>query len=86
MALVEQKLNSIAADLKEVAKILVSSKPNLMPVLQKMVEAGKMLMSEVQSSKPQAQQGMAGQPRGGPEGLQPSGPVGQLGMGGPPMG
>lgn len=60
MALVVQKLNSIASDLKEVAKLLVNTKPNLMPVLQKMLQAGSMLMSEIQSAQKGQQQGQPG--------------------------
>lgn len=59
MALVSQKLNQVASSLKEVAKILVTNKPTLMPVLEKMLQAGSMLMNEVQSGMPQSQTGQA---------------------------
>jgi len=67
MALAEQKLNQVASDLKEVAKLLVTSKPNLMPILQKMAQAGSMLMSEIQAGKPGGQQGQPGAQRSAPE-------------------
>lgn len=62
MALVEQKLNSVATDLRDVAKVLVMSKPALMPVLQKMIQAGAMLMQEITKDKQQVQ----GQQASGP--------------------
>lgn len=66
MALAEQKLNSVASDLRDVAKVLVMSKPALMPVLQKMIQAGAMLMQEITKDKMQAQ-GQPAQPSGPPE-------------------
>lgn len=75
-ALAAQKLNQVAADLKEVAKVLVTSKPNLMPLLQRMLSAGSMLMNELQTSLPQAQAGQAGVQRGpgSNSGAPPGGP------------
>lgn len=64
LALVEQKLNQVASDLRDVAKVLVMSKPALMPVLQKMIQAGAMLMQEINTAK---QQGQPQQPSGPPE-------------------
>jgi len=64
LALVEQKLNQVASDLRDVAKVLVMSKPALMPVLQKMIQAGAMLMQEINAAK---QQGQPQQPSGPPE-------------------
>ena len=64
MALVEQKLNQVASDLRDVAKVLVMSKPALMPVLQKMIQAGAMLMQEITKDNQQAQ---PQQPSGPPE-------------------
>lgn len=64
MALVEQKLNGVASELRDVAKVLVMSKPALMPVLQKMIQAGAMLMQEVNKDK---QQGQGQQPSGPPQ-------------------
>ncbi len=70
MALVEQKLNGVASELRDVAKVLVMSKPALMPVLQKMIQAGAMLMQEVNKDK---QQGQGPQPSGPPQGAQAQG-------------
>ena len=64
MALVEQKLNQVATELRDVAKVLVMSKPALMPVLQKMIQAGAMLMQEIGKSK---QEGQQPQPSGPPQ-------------------
>ena len=64
MALVEQKLNQVATELRDVAKVLVMSKPALMPVLQKMIQAGAMLMQEISKSK---QEGQPQQPSGPPQ-------------------
>ena len=47
LALVQQKLNESAAALKDVARVLIMSKPALMPILQKMIQAGSMLMDAV---------------------------------------
>lgn len=70
MALVEQKMNGVATELKDVAKLLVMSKPALMPVLQKMIQAGAMLMQEVQKDKQSAQ---GQQPSGPPQQAQAAG-------------
>lgn len=43
------KLNEVAASLTDVAKIVSQTNPELMPIVQKMAQAGAMLMSEVQS-------------------------------------
>ena len=66
MALVTQKLNQVASELKEVAKLLVS-KPNVMPILQRMLAAGSMLMNEIQGEQKGQQGGQAGIPRNRPE-------------------
>ena len=82
MALVEQKLNQVALDLRDVARVLAMSKPALMPVLQKMIQAGSMLMQEVTKDK-QQQQG----PQPGPPQQAQGGGEGQPGQGeGPGMG
>lgn len=60
LLLVQGKLQEIAVNLRDVAKVLSMSKPGLLPVLQKMVEAGSMLMDEVQKTLPQI-------PGGGPD-------------------
>jgi hypothetical protein len=71
-ALVEQKLNQVASDLKEIAKILVQSKPNLVPLLQRSIQALSMLMNEVQQGKQQV--GQQGVQRQMPAAQGPEGP------------
>lgn len=82
LLLAQSKLQEIAVNLKDIARVLIMSKPALMPVLQKMVEAGSMLMDEVQKGLPQ------GQPSGGPDsgGPPPEAPgsAGAPGEGGSP--
>lgn len=57
------KLNQVASDLKDIAKVLVQTKPNLVPLLQRALQALSMLMNEVQSSKQQmGQPGVQRQP------------------------
>ena len=74
MQMVEQVLNDIALKLRDVARILIMSKPMLMPVLQKMIQSGSMLMDEIQKvNSGQDQQGVGGsteaaQAGGGPDG------------------
>lgn len=53
MALVEDRMNQVAALLKETADVLVVEKPNLMPILQRSVQGLSVLMQEVQASRPQ---------------------------------
>lgn len=48
-----QKLNQVASDLKEVAKVLVQSKPNLVPLLQRSLQALSMLTNELMAGKQQ---------------------------------
>lgn len=69
MALAEQKLNQVASDLRDVAKILVTSKPAVIPIMQKALSALSMVMNEVQSGKGQGPQpgGQAAVQRQAPE-------------------
>ena len=81
MALVEQKLNQVALDLRDVARVLAMSKPALMPILQKMIQAGSMMMQEIGKDKQQGPQ------PGPPQPAQGGGEEGQPGQGaGPGMG
>ncbi len=59
------KLNEVAASLTDVAKIVSQTNPELMPIVQKMAQAGAMLMNEVQSG----QGGQSLAPGGGQEGV-----------------
>jgi hypothetical protein len=75
-ALLVQNLNQVASMLKQVAQILQTTKPNLMPILQNMLRAGSMLMAQIQQDKQQG--GQPGvqrqQPEAPPEGGSP--PIG----------
>lgn len=73
LKLAEQKLSEVAMGLRDVARILVMSKPALMPVLQKMIQAGSMLMNEISKANPQKQQGQPGPPTAGPPAEGPQG-------------
>jgi len=53
-ALVERKMNEVAGGLKEVATLLVSNFPDLMPILEKMLQAGSMIMNQIQTNQKQA--------------------------------
>ena len=73
LMMVEQVMNQVALQLRDVARVLLMSKPMLMPILQKMIQAGSMLMDEIQKTNGQGQQGTDGtseasQGGGGPDG------------------
>lgn len=61
MNFAETEMAAIAEKLVNVAKVLESDSPQLMPILKKMVEAGSMLMNELQVAK-DAAMGGSGQP------------------------
>jgi hypothetical protein len=63
-ALALQKLNQVASDLKEVAKVLVQAKPNLVPLLQRSLQALSMLTNELMQG--QQQMGQPGMQRQAP--------------------
>lgn len=50
------QLNDIAAKLMNVAKVLGQTRKELMPLVQKMAEAGSMLTNELQANNPQQAQ------------------------------
>lgn len=64
LALAEQRLNQVALAMRDVAKVLVNIKPELMPVWEKMMQAGTMLLGEIQ--KASQGQGPQGPPAGAP--------------------
>lgn len=66
-ALLERNMNEVAAKLKEVAQTLSQFKPNLLPVLERMIQAGSFLMNQLQSAKPGMQAGKASVERSQPE-------------------
>ena len=45
------EMNKIAASLTEVAKVISERKPALMPIIQKMAQAGSMIMSDVKAGQ-----------------------------------
>ena len=55
MSFVEDRMNQIASLLKDVADVLVLDKPALMPIIQRMSQAGSAIMQEIQTG--QANQG-----------------------------
>ena len=63
LQLAEQRLNQVALAMRDVAKVLVNVKPELMPVWEKMMQAGTMLLSEIQkASQGQTSQGSQATP------------------------
>lgn len=54
LAYAESELNKVAEILKGVAQVIVNEIPSVMPILQKMGQAGSALVSEIQSSRSQA--------------------------------
>lgn len=68
----KSKLDGIANDLMTVAKVLGEVKPELMPIVQKMAQAGSQLTSELESGNaPQNEPPPTGTPAqaNGPEGM-----------------
>ena len=80
MGLVEQRLNQVALLMRDVAKVLVTAKPELMPVWEKMMQAGTMLLGEVQKAGGGQQQGP---PQGAPPAQQEQEPGSDQGQGMP---
>lgn len=72
-AFAKSELDKIAASLMNVAKVLSQTKKELMPLVQKMAEAGSMLSSELTTNNPDAPQEAAGSPAGPPQAQDPSG-------------
>lgn len=53
MALVAQKLDQVAPSIMDVARIIQTSKPALMPILQKAIQALTMISTEAKKASPQ---------------------------------
>ena len=72
-AFAKQQLDDIASKLMNVAKVLSQTNKELMPLVQKMAEAGSMLSNELQSKNAPEQQAMqapSAPPQAqGPEGM-----------------
>lgn len=76
-AFLEQKLTEIATSLKEVADVLMATKPSAVPFLKAMISAGAELMERVKATDqpaPGAGQVVPGNPV-------PQGPAGAISMG-----
>lgn len=69
MKYVQGLLDDIAASLMKVAQVVGQSKKELMPIVQKMAEAGSMLSNEIQSKTPQAQGSQVPPQAEGPSGV-----------------
>ena len=63
----KSELDKIAASLMNVAKVIGQTKPELMPLVQKMAEAGSMLSNELQAQNPET-----GAPAGPPSAETPA--------------
>lgn len=57
METADAMMNEVAAKLMEVAKIIATDSPQLMPILKKMAEAGSMLTNEIKTALSSAQGG-----------------------------
>ena len=62
-AFAKKELDDIAAKLMNVAKVLSQTKKELMPLVQKMAEAGSMLSNELQSAQAPDPQAAGGPPQ-----------------------
>jgi hypothetical protein len=76
-AFAKSELDKIAASLMNVAKVVSQSRKELMPLVQKMAEAGSMLSNELQTANPPGGMPPEGSPAGPPQAETP----GQMGLG-----
>ena len=76
-AFAKSELDKIAASLMNVAKALSQTKKELMPLVQKMAEAGAMLSNELQANNAPPGGGADQSPTGAPQGQGP----GDVGLG-----
>lgn len=72
------RLTQIASLLKDVADVLVTTKPAMMPILEQMIQAGSALSDEVQKMVPAQPAPAAGQTQA--QMPQPPGGAGAVGM------
>lgn len=75
-AFAKSELDKIAASLMNVAKVLSGTRKELMPLVQKMAEAGSMLSNELQTANQPGEQ-----PEGNPAGPPQAETPGQMGLG-----
>ncbi len=69
MKYVQILLDEIAGNLMKVAQVVGQSKRELMPIVQKMAEAGSMLTNEIQSKAPQPETAQMPPQAEGPGGM-----------------
>lgn len=69
MKFVQTLLDEIASNLMKIAQIIGQSRKELMPIVQKMAEAGSMLTNEIQSKGPQQQTAQVPPQAEGPGGM-----------------
>lgn len=69
MKFVQTLLDDIASNLMKVAQVVGQSKKELMPIVQKMAEAGSMLSNEIQTQMPQQQTAQTPPQAEGPSGM-----------------
>jgi len=69
MKYVQTLLDEIASSLMKVAQVVGQSKKELMPIVQKMAEAGSMLQNEIQAKGPQQQTAQVPPQAEGPSGM-----------------
>lgn len=69
MKYVQTLLDEMAATLMKIAQIVGQSKKELMPIVQKMAEAGSMLQNEIQDKGPQQQTAQVPPQAEGPGGM-----------------
>jgi hypothetical protein len=65
--LVKQKMQQVAEGLRDVARVLATTDPSLMPILKRMVEAGSMLMQQIEQNQQGQNTGQSSVPRTPPE-------------------
>lgn len=71
--LIRQRMMGIAEGLRDVARVIATTDPSLMPILKRMVEAGSMLMNSLDQSEQETRSGSASVQRVPPEPVGPTG-------------
>lgn len=80
-AFLEDRLNQMAGLMKDVADVLVITKPALMPILQKMIQAGSAIMSEIKTSNDGGDQPSPQDSQPPPQFAKPDSTAGAVSMG-----
>lgn len=81
--LIKQKMQQVAQQLSDIARVLATTDPASMPILKRMVEAGSMLMRTLEQNQQEASQGNPDVPR---QAAEPVGPQGAQGASMPGQG